>query len=228
LPAGEVTDWKRLEPPPGIVAIIECKTAGVASHGSVHEWGTDENPTVPIGYELQTRHYELVLGCELGFVVALLGGRGLAIREVRFDQDYADWISDIEERFWLENVVAGVPPDPDGSQSAEDTVQALHPVASLDAFEGGSDLDILWKDFKVAKEAAEDAEKWRKELRSKIIMLIGDAPEATVFGKPVLTFRNSKDGEKFNESKFKYENPKLWAQYCETKPGHRSLREAPK
>lgn len=223
---GVVTDWYDTKPPPYVEAILEIKTGGIGSHGSIHEWGTEEQPQLPKVYELQCRHYQIVTGILSAKLVGLLGGVGLAIRNVPFDQNYAEAIIDSERRFWNEHVVPRIPPEPDGSKSAEATIKTLYPVGEeTNTFEGGSKLDLLWRDYLKAKIAADEADTERDALKNRIKALLGKSAYGMVHGKVICSFKNSKDGESFNEALFRRDNPRLYAKYVSPRPGSRALRE---
>lgn len=221
-PAGKVTEWRSLVPPTGIIALAEVKTTGIASHGAAHQW---DDGGIPKSYELQCYQYGLISGVRDIFLVGLIPPHGLEIRKIQWDDDYADFIIKTEEQFWTRHVLARVAPEPDGSESSEAALKLLYPKAKTEKeFEGGADLDILWHDYQKAKAIFDDAEKDKKEKRNKIVALIGDASYGTVWGNKILSFKNSKDSEVFDEASFSRDNPKLYASYKKTRPGHRSLR----
>lgn len=225
-PAAVVTTWKTTTPPEGIIAILEIKTTGLAGFGTAHQWGDDDDEKMPASYELQCRHYSIVAGIHDVYLVGLLGGRGLTIRRVEWDEVLAENLIDIESDFWNNHVLTGIAPDPDGSESAEDTLKALFPrsIEETEA-EGGAKLDLLWNDYVRVKDDAKVADDLRKELRSKIIALIGNAAYATVYGKRIASFKSSQDSEYFDEKAFAKEEPEAYKTYLKTRPGHRTLRK---
>jgi putative phage-type endonuclease len=99
--------------------ILECKW----SHGK-SGWGpssTSLTPTTPVevppGYAIQVQHYLGVTGRQVGYLAVLLGYadfRWYAI--ARDDETIAD-LRELGDRFWHDNVLAGVPPEPDGTES---------------------------------------------------------------------------------------------------------------
>jgi predicted phage-related endonuclease len=225
-PAGQVTVWENVTPPPGILRIVEIKTSGVAGFGTAHQWFVDGEDTAPLGYQLQVLHYQIVSGIYDGVLVGLLAGHGLTVREIAYDEATADGLIAIEANFWNNHVLEGLAPEPDGSESAESTLKALYPrgIEGKEA-EGGAVLAELRTHFERVKADFTVIETEKKATRAKILALMGDADYATINGQRVYSFKNSKDGTKFNETKFKAENADLYAEYEETKPGHRTLRE---
>ena len=226
-PAGQVTMRRGIVPPEGILAIVEIKSSGIVGFGTGHHWGDDDDPKIPIGYELQCRHYELVSGIREAYLVGLLGGRGLTIRNIPWDDDYSEYLLDVESRFWNDHILTGIPPEPDGSESAKETLDALYPVGDADIeIEGGSKLELLWADLETAKDVFTRAEAEKKRLRAQIVSIVGNAAYATVRGQRILSYKNSQDSDYFNEKKFAIENPAIYAKYVSKKPGFRTLRAA--
>jgi putative phage-type endonuclease len=225
-PAGQVTDWETTEVPPGIAAILEIKTSGIGSYGKPEEWGDDDNPTYPISYEYQCRHYSNVSGIREVYLVALVAGRGLTIRKLPVDAELSNYLFLRAEHFWTDCVLAENPPTPDHTDSAAEVLKTLYPKPVEEKeYEGGGSLDGLWSDLRQAKVDFDVAEKHKKELRNKIVALIGDAEYGTVYGNRVCSFKGGDSIEWFDEKSFARDNPKLYAQYRRTRPGHRSLRE---
>lgn len=223
-PAGKVTTYESIVPPTGIIAILEIKTTGIGGHGTAHDW---DNDRVPPSYEHQCRHYMATSGISDAWLVGLLGGRGLAIRRIPADSDFEEYLVAMESDFWNKHVVLGIPPAPDGSESAESAIKSLYPVSVEEKeIEGGATLELLWHDFQNAKEAAKKATDLEGELKNKIKLLLGDAAYGTVYGKRICSYRSSQDSEFFAEKKFAADNPKLYEQYRMSKPGFRSLRKS--
>ena len=99
--AGEVIDWLEDEPPPNILSAIEVKTSGFASRVDIRPW---KNGGVPLAYDRQALHQQIVMGLSIT-VVAMLAGHGLHIRPRVFDDDDAAFLISEERAFWDE--VAG-------------------------------------------------------------------------------------------------------------------------
>src|ERR1039458_7245786 len=49
-PAGQVTTWQQIEPPPGVRSVLEVKSTGVATPGTAHHWSDGQ---VPESYHAQ-------------------------------------------------------------------------------------------------------------------------------------------------------------------------------
>lgn len=74
-------------------------------------------PKVPLRYAVQVQHELAVTGRSIGYVAVLLGYGDFRWYALHRDQPMIDKLMELEERFWRENYLAGVPPAPDGSEA---------------------------------------------------------------------------------------------------------------
>jgi len=221
-PAGVVTDWRSDVPPVGIERILEVKTAGIASPGNPGAWANNQ---VPQSYMLQGYHYGVVTGVKSITFCALIGGQGIQVRNMHWDENIAENLVAAESMFW-DAVVTLSPPATDGSDATESAQSKMYPRhKDGKVYEGGSELRELWAEFTLAKENSEAAEKERKRLRAQILELVGDAEYATVDGQPLFSYRANKDSETFDSKKLQNQMPEIYAQFTSLRPGSRVLRE---
>ena len=222
-PAGVVSQYRNLAIPPcGIERILEVKTAGIASPGNPGAWANNQ---VPQSYMLQGYHYGVVTNVKAITFCALIGGQGIQVRNMTWDENIAENLIAAESMFW-DAVTTLNPPPTDGSEATESAQSKMYPRHSTGkVYEGGSTLKELWAEFTLAKEASEDAERERKRLRAQILELVGDAEYATVDGQPLFSYRANKDSETFDSKKFQGQMPEIYAQFTSLRPGSRVLRE---
>lgn len=95
---------------------LECKT--VSPYAAEH-W---KDGNVPIHYQMQVQHYLAVSGFERFYVAGLILGQEFVIRVIERDEEMINNLIAIEERFWNENVLSRVMPDPDGSKGCGDLI----------------------------------------------------------------------------------------------------------
>ena len=104
-------------------AILECKT-------TVNRDGyTFEGNDFPAYWYCQCLHYLAVTNADRIYLAVLVFSKGLFVitierNEVRKD---IEALVQIERRFWNENVMAEIPPAPDGGESASEIIDALYP-----------------------------------------------------------------------------------------------------
>jgi len=220
-PAGVVTDWRSVEEPSGVLGILEVKTAGIASPGNPASWAGDK---IPESYMLQGYHYGVVTGWNSITFAALVGGSGLQVREMTWDENIAENMVIAEQQFW-DCVQFGVAPETDGSEATESAQQKRYPRHEEGkGVEGGAELGQLWEAFSQAKQEADEADTKRKALRAQILEIVGNAEFATVDGKAILSYKASKDVESLDTDRLKKEAPEIFEQFKKVRPGSRTLR----
>jgi len=220
-PAGEVQTWRFDYEPPGVLGILEVKTAGIASPGSLGAWAYNG---IPQSYMLQAYHYGVVTGWENITFAALIGGQGLQVREMQWDADIAENMTIAEQQFW-DLVETKVAPATDGSDATESALQQRYPRhESGKGFEGGAVLAEIWSEFNEAKALADEADSRRKALRAQVIEMIGNAEFATVDGNPILSYKSGKEVESLDTDRIRKEAPEIFEQFKKVRPGARTLR----
>lgn len=116
--------------PPGAVppaympaGILECKwsmgRAGWGADYGLALWDGDNwrPPEVPAHYAVQVQHYLGVTGYPVGYLAVLLGYADFRWYAVPRDDVTIAMLRDIGRDFWHDNVLAGIAPEPDGSES---------------------------------------------------------------------------------------------------------------
>jgi putative phage-type endonuclease len=241
-PAGQITEWVSEEPPPGILAILEVKTTGIATSGTAHKW---KNGQVPDTYTVQGYHYANVLMPLLPeprvIFAALLPGQGddersvtvrtLGIRkddDLLWDDATAQGIRNSNEEFW-NMVVFRIEPEIDGSSATTEAIARRYPKSTpKKEVNLGTDFVELWDEYQNAKKATSTAKDAESKIRNKINAEIGDGELvfAEIEGQNILlaTYANNKASWKFDMDTFKGANPDLYNEYLYESPGARVLR----
>lgn len=99
---------------------LECKTV---SPFSSDKW---KEGAIPLHYQMQVQHYLAVSGFDSWYLAALIFGKELIIHKIERDEEMISALMKIEERFWKENVLARVMPDPDGSKACAEQIAKLY------------------------------------------------------------------------------------------------------
>ena len=100
----------------GQKAGLECKTV---SPYSSDKWN-DGN--IPLHYQMQVQHYLAVSGFDCWYIAAVIFGREFLIRKIERDEELINYLIDIERGFWYNNVLAGIMPEPDGSDNCSEMI----------------------------------------------------------------------------------------------------------
>jgi putative phage-type endonuclease len=222
-PVGKVTEWRSTKTPPGVYGIVECKTSGIASPGTVHHWN---NNAIPTPYYYQGIHYSVVTGIPTVTFVALLAGKGLVTRDMPIvDEDFAHVVA-AESMFW-DLVQSKTPPEVDGSESTENAQrQRFSEVDPGSVYDGGTALQDAWNEFQSLKDAAEEADAKRKEARAKILEMVGNAEVGISNGQKLFTYKAGKQVESVDSLKLKEGFPDVWEAVKKIRPGSRVLRKS--
>ena len=104
----------------GEKAGLECKTVNAYC---ADKW---KNGEIPLHYQMQVQHYLAVSGFERWYIAALVFGKEFIIHEIVRDEDIIRSLIVIEKRFWEQNVLARVAPEPDGSDNYSDMLGKMY------------------------------------------------------------------------------------------------------
>ena len=94
---------------------VEAKNRGAYNASAWGESGSDE---VPDDVAVQCHIGMEVTGLKRWDVCSLIGGNQLSIYTLEYDKELAENLVEVGRVFWHENVLAGVCPDLDGSESS--------------------------------------------------------------------------------------------------------------
>lgn len=101
---------------PYLPGIFEAKWAT-----SDRDWGpthplADGLAQVPAGYAVQVQHYLGITGRPVAYMAVMLGYADFRWYALPRDEGTIDVLRQLGDRFWRDNVLAGVPPEPDGTK----------------------------------------------------------------------------------------------------------------
>ena len=102
---------------------LECKTCNAYN---AKAW---ERGAIPEHYILQCFHYMAVTGRKTWYIACLILGREFVYRKLTWDDTLIQSLIKVEENFWTGNVMAGVMPDPDGSNDCNAVLRQCFPMA---------------------------------------------------------------------------------------------------
>lgn len=186
--------WQKANPdrlyltPSGEVGILEVKNVGHWTSKAWEESGDDEEG-IPPNYELQVLHYLAVTGCAVATIVALLGGKKLVWREIKRDDALIQDLTDVEQGFWEDHVLADVPPAIDGSEAATEALGRMfaRPNGSTVMCEV-EDIEIVER-YWAAHRALERAKVDKAAAANELRMLMGNAEYLQCGARSVATWK---------------------------------------
>lgn len=163
--------------PPINVGILEIKN--VNQFIFAEEWDKDDDGNVseaPTHIEMQLQHQLLVSGHSFGIIAALINGNKLVLLERKADKEIHDSILEKCAEFW-KSIKDNKEPKPDLEKDVK-TIARLYGYAEpgkiYEADENAEMLDLV-KLYYTLGQSSKANEAKRKEIKSKILLEIGDA-----------------------------------------------------
>lgn len=176
------------------------------------KWGTESNTDVPIEYACQFMHGMGIRGRRLCLVAALRSFDDVDIYWTEADDEVIQAMRDKCVDFWVNHVVADVPPDPLNFSDIKRLFPSDHgqrKEASQEVAEKIEALRILR-----ARRAADELDE--ENLAFEIGQFIEPASEVVYGGKVIATFKAQGD-TRLDAKTLRQEQPDLFARYARTK-----------
>ncbi len=197
--------------------VLECKTS---SAFRASEWGPSWSDLVPAEYLVQCLWYLGLSGLEEAHLAVLLGNTELRTYRVVRDEGLIGHMFDRAHRFWVEHVLASVPPEP----TTREGVESLHPEHTPGLSKEAN--ECVLKDLARYAELDQALCATRSELdalRDRVAVAMGPAEELTCAGQTVATWRRSRDATRLDTERLRRERPDVFRSYCVVRPGSRRL-----
>lgn len=150
-------------------ALLECKTTNAFARD---QWEGDE---IPPAYMCQLQHYMAVLGYEKAYIAVLIGGQKFIWKEIARDDEFIELMIEHEKHFWENHVLAGVPPEIDGSRSASELLNQMYPKDNGEVITLDDDAEMLIEAIESIKAEIKEKRELQKEYENKLKLMIGDA-----------------------------------------------------
>jgi len=161
---------------------VEAKTSGIV--GPIADgWGEANTDLVPQYVHLQCQAHMIVTGAGVCHVPALLGGRDpcLVMYHVPRSEILCDAIKEAVDRFWIEHVVAQIPPsmDWDYGEAAKvlDVYKRVVRVPGKILEPGAVDPKLV-KRWEAAKDFVKYAKDHRDRIKAEVVHQLDDAEAA--------------------------------------------------
>ena len=153
------------------------------------------------------------------YIAAVIFGREFLIRKIERDEELINYLIDIERGFWYNNVLAGIMPEPDGSDNCSEMIAKMY-------FKGQENKTIKLSGYKEILDRRADLdklikkmEKEKKEIDQKIKMEMQDATVALEAGYKI-SWSNFEQN-KLDTKKLKEEKPDIYKEYCKSSTNRR-------
>lgn len=148
---------------------VEAKTSGLA--GPLYgDWGLAGTNEVPENYLVQVHCQLLCTGADLGYLFALLPGRGIVRYEIERSDKLCDQLGSVLDAWWTRHVIGDVEPSRD--KASMEIVKRMKRVPNK-AIE--LDLSTELESLEACKQAIKDAEQQKELIEKSILTQLGDA-----------------------------------------------------
>lgn len=153
---------------------VECKTTSAVKISDL------DAGNIPLYFYCQCQHYMAVRGFDRMYLAILVLGRGGGFRDfvIERDEEEIAALMAAEEAYWTDYVVAGIPPELDGSEATEEAVKALYGAETPDTSMLMYEHDTLLEQLAEAKAAKKAADAREKELQNQVMAIMGDRARA--------------------------------------------------
>lgn len=187
--------------------ILECKTTRLA---------VDEE-NIPVHWFVQIQMNLGVAGLKHGAIAWLINGSDFNYKEISFDPDFFKMCVDAIDEFWNVNVLQQIEP----SLINVSDVLAKFPQSNGKEMEASDVLLSAYQQLKTVKEEIANLKTSQARLEDEIKFHMLDNETVTYDRRKIISWKSSKESNKFNEAKFALEHPELYQQYLEKKSGTR-------
>ena len=190
----------------GQKAGLECKTV---SPYSADKWSDDD---IPVHYQMQCQHYMAVSGYDCWYIAALIYGRDFIIRKIERDEELIKNLITVEERFWNENVLKRVMPDPDGTKNCSEEIAKLYFKSDRDKTVQLLGCDTALKRREELVDLIDKLEQEKTAIDQRIQLELQDAGYGTA-GDYKVSWLNT-TSKRLDTKLLREENPDIYNKYA--------------
>lgn len=194
--------------------IVECKS----SQKPVDPDNISKYWFVQVMYQLR------VTQIPKAYIAWLVQGRDFGCKPIYYDSDFASFIEEEVERFWIDCVVGGREPALSNIQDVlikfprhEEGKKVYASTEILDAWAELKDTNTEIKRLQSVKESLEETIKASMLDAERLVSPAEDGIEE----RTLVTWKMSKASQKFDSDTFKREQPEMYARYLKEAQGSR-------
>ena len=194
----------------GEKAGLECKTVSVYS---ADKW---KNGAIPFHYQLQCQHYLAVSGYDAWYIAALIFGKEFIVHKIERDEELIRSLITIEKRFWEQNVLAGVMPDPDGSKTADEVLAKYFPQKEGVSVLLPQHMDAQLNRRKELVELIEKLETEKKIIEQVVKKYLGDSNATEAENESFFVWWKNVETDRVDVDKLRTEAPDIYERFKKT------------
>lgn len=190
---------------------VEAKTAR-----SAVEWGESGTDYIPQEYLIQITHQMIVAEKQFGDVAALLTLDDFRKYTIALDPELAEMVVEGLSNFW-KRVENREPPEP----TTGDECAILYRRSNAIECHATPEIATAYKELIEVRGAIKPLQAKEAALIDSIKLFLKDADTLIVNCETAATWKSAKGRTKFDEDKFKTEQPELYAKYLTNSVGFR-------
>ena len=173
--------------------LIELKTR-FSSRG----WGPDGSVEIPVDVWCQVQAQMSITGATRCDVAALFGNSDFRVYPIVPDETFTTELIPTLRDFWFDNVLAGIPPAPTGSDADSDIVKAMGGGDSGVMKPATAEQELLVDRLRDARMALAKAENAKAEAENLIKVIIGEDADGLTGSFGTITWKRSKPWVKYD------------------------------
>lgn len=200
----------------GNVTICEIKTTRIY---------IDED-NLPQKWYLQAMYQAAVmdkgyhLKADFIYIAWLDGGLTFGAQVFLPDFEFGEKLLRLAEEWYSRHVVHGKAPEP---TTAED-IKRLYPKSTAKSIQATDEILDLYTLARKARQKADEAEAEFEGHKAALMLAMRDAEELEYQGNTLVTWKSTKDTERFDAKSFKETYPDLAKEFTKLSPGSRQFR----
>ena len=178
-----------------------------------------EDGDVPLNYYAQLQHYLSVTGYKYGYFAVLVDGWDFRLFREERDDEFINKMNQRLIDFWVK-VEKQIPPEPIN----ESDIKKLYPKhTELKTVEATKETFQVYKDLLDVRKQIKELEAAELELADTLKLVMKDAEALEYEGQKIITWKATKDRNKFETKLFQKDHPDLYSTYSVTVPGSRTF-----
>lgn len=184
---------------------LECKTTNAFRRS---EW---EDDNIPDDYYIQCQHYMAVTGYEAWWIACLIGGNYFVYKLIERNEELISQLIKTEEAFW-QHVISDTMPPVDGTKASAEALKKLYPVSNGQIIDLPDTAEFWIKQYEQACEDEKEVKERKTEAQNALQSMLGETEAGQVNGR-IVTWKNTKPVERFDNKEFQKFHPALYRQY---------------
>jgi len=194
--------------------ILECKNT---TSFAFKQW---ENEGLPKTHFCQTLYYMGLSGHKWGEVAVLVDGWNLKSIPIEFDKEFIELMYEQLLDFWYNHVMVHRPPLARDENDVKSLFKRVNNEKTLDATSNET-LIKACHSLAALKSELKKLESKEKSLEAEIKIAMMDSTILTAGEEILATWKQNKDGKKFDFQAFQEDHPEIFSKYVKPSPGVR-------